>query len=423
MAKRRAKKSSPWLRRQWQQLKKRLRLPRVSLLPQLPHSSVFIAGVAIGLAAGLAGGLALAWLDRPHRAAPRPSQVAAIVPPKVTEPAPKPTAPQPAAPIATPPVYVEQTEPQPDDTDDSGAMGQLLNPPALDQRPVSATPQPAVPDNVSAQPQPAIPAPAIPAPATPSAPAIAPIPAAPQQVPAWLQNSVASIDPGSKPMIAIILDDVGAAPGDAPGAVALPAPITLSIMTYAPNAARLADQAKKAGHEIMVHVPMEAINRDADPGKNALLVNLSPGEIQQRLDWDLSQFPGYVGINNHMGSRFTQDPAGMQIVLETLKAKGLLFVDSRTIASSVGDALAGRLGVTHLKRDVFLDNVIDEADIRKELARTEAIARKQGFVIAIGHPHPDTVAALRQWIPEAKARGFVLVPITAIAKKQAGVTG
>ncbi|HVT53994.1 MAG TPA: divergent polysaccharide deacetylase family protein [Dongiaceae bacterium] len=423
MAKRRAKKSSPWLRRQWQQLKKRLRLPRVSLLPQLPHSSVFIAGVAIGLAAGLAGGLALAWLDRPHRAAPRPSQVAAIVPPKVTEPAPKPTAPQPAAPIATPPVYVEQTEPQPDDTDDSGAMGQLLNPPALDQRPVSATPQPAVPDNVSAQPQPAIPAPAIPAPATPSAPAIAPIPAAPQQVPAWLQNSVASIDPGSKPMIAIILDDVGAAPGDAPGAVALPAPITLSIMTYAPNAARLADQAKKAGHEIMVHVPMEAINRDADPGKNALLVNLSPGEIQQRLDWDLSQFQGYVGINNHMGSRFTQDPAGMQIVLETLKAKGLLFVDSRTIASSVGDALAGRLGVTHLKRDVFLDNVIDEADIRKELARTEAIARKQGFVIAIGHPHPDTVAALRQWIPEAKARGFVLVPITAIAKKQAGVTG
>jgi polysaccharide deacetylase 2 family uncharacterized protein YibQ len=173
----------------------------------------------------------------------------------------------------------------------------------------------------------------------------------------------------------------------------------------------------------MVHVPMEAINRDADPGKNALLVNLSPGEIQQRLDWDLSQFQGYVGINNHMGSRFTQDPAGMQIVLETLKAKGLLFVDSRTIASSVGDALAGRLGVTHLKRDVFLDNVIDEADIRKELARTEAIARKQGFVIAIGHPHPDTVAALRQWIPEAKARGFVLVPITAIAKKQAGVTG
>jgi polysaccharide deacetylase 2 family uncharacterized protein YibQ len=168
---------------------------------------------------------------------------------------------------------------------------------------------------------------------------------------------------------------------------------------------------------------MEAINRDADPGKNALLVGLSPEEIRQRLDWDLAQFEGYVGINNHMGSRFTQDAAGMQQVLETLKSRGLLFLDSRTIASSVGDTLAGRLGVTHLKRDVFLDDVIDEADIRKELTRAEAIAKKQGFAIAIGHPHPDTVAALKQWIPEAKARGFVLVPITAIAKKQAGVTG
>jgi polysaccharide deacetylase 2 family uncharacterized protein YibQ len=194
-------------------------------------------------------------------------------------------------------------------------------------------------------------------------------------------------------------------------------------MTYAPNAAHLADQARKAGHEIMVHVPMEAINRDADPGKNALLTSLSRAEILQRLDWDLSQFQGYVGINNHMGSRFTQDAAGMQVVLESLKARGLLFLDSRTIASSVGDALAGQLGVTHLKRDVFLDNVIDEADIRRELARAEAVARKQGFAIAIGHPHPDTVEALRQWIPAAKARGFVLVPITAIAKKQAGLAG
>jgi polysaccharide deacetylase 2 family uncharacterized protein YibQ len=299
-------------------------------------------------------------------------------------------------------------------------MGQLLDSPA----PVSAAPEPSMPENFNPQPQAAAPVPVTPVPATPAPAAPSQMATtAPQPMPAWLQNSVASIDPGARPMIAIVLDDVGAAPGDAPGAVALPAPITLSIMTYAPNAARLAESARKAGHEIMVHVPMEPINRDADPGKNALLTSLPRDEIQRRLDWDLSQFQGYVGINNHMGSRFTQDAAGMQIVLENLKARGLLFLDSRTIASSVGDTLAGRLGVTHLKRDVFLDDVIDEAGIRKQLAHTEAVARKQGFAIAIGHPHPDTVEALRQWIPEAKARGFILVPITAIAKKQAGVTG
>jgi len=422
MPKRRKKKSTPSVhavRQQIERLKKQVpRLPALSRLlhlPHLPHSSVFVVGIAIGLAVGLVGGLGLAWLERPHRAVPQPTQVAAAVPPKIVvvptpSPAPTPTPTPPAAPAASVPVYAEQTEPQPDDatsSDDSGAMSQLLN----QQAPVSAAPQPSVP----------------PAPAP--TPGFAPLPqaaapGAPQPTtPAWLQNSVAAIDPGTHPMIAIVLDDVGAAPSDAPGAVALPAPITLSIMTYAPNAARLAEAAKKAGHEIMVHVPMEAVNRDADPGKNALMVGLSPQEIQQRLDWDLSQFQGYVGINNHMGSRFTQDAAGMQLVLQTLKARGLLFLDSRTIASSVGDRLAGEIGVTHLKRDVFLDDVIDEADIRKELARAEAVAKKQGFAIAIGHPHPDTVAALKQWIPEAKARGFVLVPITTIAKKQFGVTG
>jgi hypothetical protein len=419
MAKRRRKSTKPRslakkLRGQWQKLGKPLAGKSQAAKPSvLPHSSVFIAGVAIGLVAGLAGGLALAWLDGRHPTAPRPAQVAAVTPPKVVEPAP---APAPAAntPVPTPPAYVEQTEPQADENgegDDSGGIDTLLN----SQAPVSAAPQPA--PTPSATPEPA------PDSFAPEPQAAPPAPADPQAMPAWLQNSVASIDPGGKPMIAIVLDDVGAAPADAPGAVALPAPITLSIMTYAPNAAHLAEQARKAGHEIMVHVPMEAINRAADPGKNALLTSLSGAEIQQRLDWDLAQFQGYVGINNHMGSRFTQDAPGMQVVLEALKARGLLFLDSRTIASSVGDAMAARLGLTHLKRDVFLDDVIDEEDIRKQLARTEAIAKKQGFAIAIGHPHPDTVAVLKDWIPEAKARGFILVPITTIAKKQAGVTG
>ena len=70
-----------------------------------------------------------------------------------------------------------------------------------------------------------------------------------------------------------------------------------------------------------------------------------------------------------------------------------------------------------------IDDVIETDEIRKELEKTEAVARKQGFAIAIGHPHPDTVAALREWIPEARARGFVLVPLSAIAKRQLGVTG
>jgi polysaccharide deacetylase 2 family uncharacterized protein YibQ len=403
MARRRSKKSKSALARRVDAWRK---LPRKTLGRLLayrpPHSSVFVIGLGIGLAVGLSVGVGLTWLDGKRAPAPVHNQVAEVAPPQPQ------AAPQPQA---VPPAYVEQTEPQP--PEDEAPVTEAEPPAVVDNQPLpqSAEPLPAP----APAPEPSFaptPLPAEPGPAIPGAPE-----------PEWLKNAVASIDPGNRPMIAIVLDDVGATPGDVPGALGLPAPVTLSIMTYAANAPKIAADAHRAGHEIMVHVPMEPINRDADPGKNALLVNLSAEEIARRLDWGLSQFPGYVGINNHMGSKFTQNAAGMRVVLEALKARGLLFLDSRTIAKSVGDALAAQLGVTHLQRDVFLDDVIDEADIMKELARTEAIARKHGIAIAIGHPHRDTVAALRQWIPEAQARGFILVPISQIAKKRSGVTG
>jgi polysaccharide deacetylase 2 family uncharacterized protein YibQ len=398
MARRRSKKSALTRRVEaWRKLPQKSVGKVLAYRP--PHSSVFVIGLGIGLAIGLSVGVGLTWLDGRRAPAPVHRQVAEVAPPPETKPAP-----------AVPPAYVEQTEPAPPEEEEA-PVTETAPPVVVEPTPAplpqSAVPQPAPPPTVAPAPLPAEPGPAA--------------PGAPE--PEWLKNAVASVDPGNRPMIAIVLDDVGAAPSDVPGALGLPAPITLSIMTYAPNAAKIAIEAHRAGHEIMVHVPMEPINRDADPGKNALLTNLSADEIARRLDWGLAQFQGYVGINNHMGSKFTQNAAGMRVVLEALKARGLLFLDSRTIAKSVGDALAAEIGVTHLQRDVFLDDVIDEADIMKELARTEAIARKHGVAIAIGHPHRDTVEALRLWIPEAEARGFVLVPISQIAKKRSGVTG
>jgi polysaccharide deacetylase 2 family uncharacterized protein YibQ len=124
-----------------------------------------------------------------------------------------------------------------------------------------------------------------------------------------------------------------------------------------------------------------------------------------------------------MGSRFTQDAAGMRVVLAEAKQRGLLFLDSKTIAGSVGDALAAEMGVTHIARDVFLDDDMSEAAVARQLAEVEAIARKQGYAVAIGHPHPATIAVLKRWLPEAKARGFAIVPLTTIIKKREGVAG
>ncbi len=239
--------------------------------------------------------------------------------------------------------------------------------------------------------------------------------------PLWLRQSVAAPPVQGQAMVAIVLDDVGVAPAQAWAALDLPAPMTISIMTYAGEATQLAAEAHRRGHELMVHMPMEPIDASLDPGPQALRVGLAPGEILRRVDWGLSRFSGYIGFNNHMGSRFTQDAVGMRIVLAEAKRRGLLFLDSKTISSSVADRLAGEIGLAHVARDVFLDDDMSRAAIDRQLAETLRIARRQGSAIAIGHPHPETLAALKAWLPQARANGIVIVPLSAIARKRLGI--
>jgi hypothetical protein len=241
--------------------------------------------------------------------------------------------------------------------------------------------------------------------------------------PLWLRNAVASVDPGDRPMITIVIDDVGISPQHAEMAIALPAPVVISIMTYAGNAAALAREARSRGHELLVHMPMQPVDDRVHAGPNSLTVGLSEAEIRRRVVWGLNRLAGYVGFNNHMGSRFTQDEAGMRVVLAEAKNRGLLFLDSKTIAGSIADRLAGQMGVVHIERDVFIDDDMSEAAVARQLAATEAIARQQGFAVAIGHPHPATIAVLRRWLPEARKRGFAIVPLTTIVKKREGLAG
>ena len=240
---------------------------------------------------------------------------------------------------------------------------------------------------------------------------------------AWLKNAVAFSVPQGKPVIAVVLDDVGVARNHAELAIDLPGVITLSFMTYADGVADMAARARAKGHELLLHVPMEPLGHEIDAGPHVLTVGASESDLLQRLTWGLDRFPGYIGINNHMGSRFTQDERGMSVVLAELKRRNLLFLDSRTIGNTVGDKLATRMGVAHVMRDVFLDNEMDQAAVIKQLMQAERIAASKGQAIAIGHPHPATIAAIRAWMPKAQARGFVIVPLSAVAKLRLGASG
>jgi polysaccharide deacetylase 2 family uncharacterized protein YibQ len=260
-----------------------------------------------------------------------------------------------------------------------------------------------------------------------AAPAAArvPPPAMPREggEPAWLRYAVPAPAVDGKPMIAIVIDDMGVDQRRTMKAIALPAPLTMSFLPYAKDLEPMTQAAHAAGHELMLHMPMQPMSASENPGPEALLTGLDPLELLRRTIAMLDSFTGFVGANNHMGSKFTQNADGMRIVLGELNARGLLFIDSRTIAGTAGPSVARSLGMPFAERDVFLDNDASPGNVRAKLAEVEAVARRQGHAIAIGHPHDGTVEALAQWLPEVEKRGFVLVPVSAVVKARMDACG
>lgn len=235
-------------------------------------------------------------------------------------------------------------------------------------------------------------------------------------LPDWQRLAVAPMPAAGRPMIAIIIDDMGLDRRRSQRVIDLPGPLTISFMSYAEDMARQEAEARAHGHEIMMHVPMEPLDGKFDPGPGALTERLSPAEIRKTFDSDLAKFGGYVGINNHMGSKFTAYTPGMEVVMEDLRERGLLFIDSLTTDKSVGLAMARRYGVPSAGRNVFLDNAGDLISVDYELEQLETVARSKGNAIAIGHPRDATIEALAAWLPKLKSKGFVLVPVTQIVR-------
>ncbi len=233
------------------------------------------------------------------------------------------------------------------------------------------------------------------------------------QIAQWQKNALPVVLT-DKPKIAIVIDDMGVDHRRSRLAIELKGPLTLSFLTYAgdlPDQTRLA---KEAGHELMLHVPMEPSSRDIDPGPNVLLSGVPPSEITAALNWGFDQFDGFIGINNHMGSRFTSNLEGMRTVMKALKQRELIFLDSVTSGSTKGHQAAIEAGVPFIARNIFLDHIDDIKEIKNRLEEVKRLAEKQGYAVAIGHPRDATIKALQQWLDELKNEDFQLVPISAL---------
>lgn len=236
--------------------------------------------------------------------------------------------------------------------------------------------------------------------------------------PPWLRHAV-PVAHDDRPAVAVVIDDAGLNRAETARLNALPAPLTVSFMSYADDLRRQTESARAAGHEIFLHVPMAPLSDRHDPGPRALYPESPALEIRESLAWALARTSGYVGINNHMGSRFTGDEGAMEVLLGELKGRGLAFLDSRTTAASVGEAVAMRHDLPFAARDVFLDHDLDARAIAKQLDRLEEIARDRGSAIAIGHPRRATLDVLARWLATLDERGLVLVPVSAIIKRRA----
>jgi polysaccharide deacetylase 2 family uncharacterized protein YibQ len=218
--------------------------------------------------------------------------------------------------------------------------------------------------------------------------------------------------PRTQPTIAVIIDDVGYRLAEGRRAVRLPGPVAVAILPHTAHGALLAREADSVGKEVLLHLPMQAIAWEDEPGPGALELDQTRSEFASVLAADLASVPFVRGVNNHMGSLLTRHPGHMRWLMEELKARPpLYFIDSYTSAQSVGLRVAAEQGVPALRRDVFLDSDDDPAAIEAEWRRLLELARERGRAIAIGHPYPTTLAVLERLLPAMPDAGVRLVSL------------
>lgn len=214
----------------------------------------------------------------------------------------------------------------------------------------------------------------------------------------------------ANPRLAVIIDDLGSDRAVAEAVFALGFPLTISVLPNHEHSVEIATEAHRRGFQVMLHLPMQSVANET-PEAQELRPGMPAPEVAALVDQFLKNVPDAAGVNNHQGSQATADAALMDELMPVLHDRRLFYVDSRTTAATVAYDAAQDFGVRSAFRNVpFLDDVTEVAAVRKQLELALRGAREKGEAVAIGHPHPATLQALRETLPRAKAQGVRLVP-------------
>lgn len=228
-----------------------------------------------------------------------------------------------------------------------------------------------------------------------------------------------NVDDG-RPWIAILMMNLGLDQRETDAAIQLlPGAVTLSFSPYANNLERWVEVARTAGHEVFIDLPLEPLDfpRD-DPGPSTLLTSLSTADNLNRLEWVLGRVPGYVGVATWMGSQFTTVEDAMMPVLEGLKERGLMIVDSRGSSRSIATELASSIQLPRAFNNRFLDSKPSITAIDRALVDLEAVAQEQRVAVGVARSLPVSIDRIQRWAGTLAAKGIVLAPVSAIADRQ-----
>lgn len=214
--------------------------------------------------------------------------------------------------------------------------------------------------------------------------------------------------------IVLVLDDGGHNINQLQPFLSLPFPLTIAVLPALPYSKETGDLTRKAGKEVILHQPMQAINLAIDPGPNAIQPNMSDVEIRKLLQKNVAEIAPISGMNNHEGSLITADEKLMGIVLEFCKKNKLYFLDSRTNVETKALLVANEKNMKIWERNIFLDNTPEKKDIIEMFNTGLSIAEKNGLVIMIGHVWSGSHLAdiLRELGTEAQKKGFVFTTIS-----------
>jgi uncharacterized protein len=221
-----------------------------------------------------------------------------------------------------------------------------------------------------------------------------------------------------KPTISILIDDLGYKFQEDLRALALPGPVAYAILPHGPYTEKMSQIAFKKGKDILLHQPMQAMDKNEFLGPGALTLNMTRKDFLETLNINIRAVPNLIGINNHMGSLLTRHPGHMQWLMETMKLNGQFYVDSLTSDDSVAARLAKENNIPYLTRDIFLDHKQGPAYVRKQFKELIKVAKRKGSALAIGHPHASTIEVLSQVLQNVDKYDVKFISIKSLLHKR-----